>query len=66
MLEGTFKGRLVQPSSNEQGQHQLHKDYFMSNLTLNVSKDGASTTSLGKLFQCLNSLTIIFFSFYLV
>ena len=33
-----------------------------SSLALNVAKDGASTTSLGNLFQCLFSLTIkIFF-----
>ncbi|KAK4810863.1 hypothetical protein QYF61_008835 [Mycteria americana] len=29
-----------------------------SNLTLNVSRDGASTTSLGNLFQCLTTLTV--------
>ncbi|KAK4810670.1 hypothetical protein QYF61_007470 [Mycteria americana] len=29
-----------------------------SNLTLNVSRDGASTTSLGNLFQCLTTLIV--------
>jgi len=29
-----------------------------SSLTLNISRDGASTTSLGNLFQCLTTLTV--------
>jgi len=47
-LEGTFKGHLVQPPA-------VSRDIFNwirllrapSNLALNVSRDGASTTSLG-------------------
>ena len=35
-----------------------------SNLTLNTSNDGASTTSLGNLFQCLT--TLILKNFFLV
>ena len=52
-LEGTFRGHLAQPPA-------VSRDIFNqtrflrapSNLALNVSKDGASTTSLGNLFQC--------------
>ncbi|KAK4822069.1 hypothetical protein QYF61_009330 [Mycteria americana] len=35
-----------------------------SNLTLNVSRDGASTTSLGNLSQCLTTLIVKFFLKY--
>ena len=57
-LEGTFKGPLVHPRPcNEQGHpHRLLR--APSNLTLNVSGHGASTTSLGNLFQCLTTLSI--------
>ena len=52
-LEGTTKGHLVQPSCNEQGHLQLRQGArALSSLTLNVSRDLASTTSLGNLFQC--------------
>jgi len=30
----------------------------LSNLAVNVSRDGASTASLGNLFQCFTSLTV--------
>jgi len=62
-LEGTFKGHLVQPSA-------ISRDIFnwirllraLSSLTLNVSRDGASTTSLGNLGQCLTTLSVKNFS----
>ncbi|KAK4830027.1 LOW QUALITY PROTEIN: hypothetical protein QYF61_008365 [Mycteria americana] len=57
---GTFKGHLVQPLP------AMSRDIFSwirllrapSNLTLNVSRDGASTTSLGNLCQCFTTLII--------
>ena len=58
-LEGAFRGHLVQPLCSEQGQFnyiRLLRD--PSNLTLNVSRDGASTTSLGNLFQCFTTLSV--------
>ena len=54
-LEETFKDYLVQLPCNEQG-HLQHR--APSRLTLNVFKDGASTTSLGKLCQHLATLTV--------
>lgn len=54
-LEGTFKGHLVQRPA-------MSRDIFnrllraSSNLTLNVSQDGASVTSLGDLCQCFTTL----------
>ncbi|KAK4827482.1 hypothetical protein QYF61_018782, partial [Mycteria americana] len=55
--KGTFKGHLVQPPCNEQGHLQLDRLLRApSNLTLNVSRDGASATSLGNLFQCFTTL----------
>ena len=56
-LEGTFKGHLVQPPA-------MSRDIFTqtrllrapSNLTFNVSRDGASTTFLGNLFQYFTTL----------
>ncbi|KAK4808555.1 hypothetical protein QYF61_009858 [Mycteria americana] len=45
-LEGTFTGHLI----------RLLR--ALSNLTWNVSRDGASTTSLGNLFQCLTTLIV--------
>jgi len=52
-FEETFKGYLVQAPCNEQG--RLPIDQFAqgpTNLTLNVSRDGASMTSVGNLCQC--------------
>jgi len=46
-LEGTFTGHLVQPLCNEQGHLQL--DQVPQSLTLKVSRDEESTTSLGNL-----------------
>jgi len=58
-LEGTFRGHLNQLPCNEQGHLQLDQAaQSLVQLTLNVPKDGVSTTSLGNLFQCLTTLTI--------
>jgi len=58
-LEGTIKGHLVQLLS-------VNKDIYswitllkaQIRLTLNVSKDGVSTTSISNLLQCLTNLII--------
>ena len=61
--EGTSEGHLVQLPCNEQG----HRSYIrlpraLSSLALKVSRDGASITALGNLFQCLTVFTVnIFF-----
>ena len=58
-LEGAIKGHLVQLPSNEQ--RHLWLDQVLrapSSLVLNVSKDRASTTSLGNLCQCFTTFTI--------
>jgi len=56
-LEGTLKGHLVQPPCNEQGHlQQIRLLRAPSSLTLSISRDRVSTTSLGILFQ---SLTIL-------
>ncbi|KAK4807110.1 hypothetical protein QYF61_018451 [Mycteria americana] len=58
-LEGNFKGHLVQPPCNEQGHLQLDQvAQSPDKLTLTVSRDGASTTSLGNLFQCFTTLIV--------
>ena len=62
-LEGTYRGHLVQPDP------VMSRDIFnkirllraQSNLTLNVSRDGTSTTSLGNLFQCFTTLIVKYF-----
>ena len=62
-LEGTHKGHLVQFLWNEQGHPQLHQVLrALSNLTLGVSRDRTSTTSLGNLCQCLTILMVKIFS----
>ena len=48
-VEGTFRGHLAQPPCSKQGYFQL---------ALNVSRDGASTTSLGNLCQCFTTLML--------
>lgn len=61
-LEGIFTDHLVQPPA-------MRRDIFneirllssLSNLTLTVSRDGRSTTSLGNWFQCSTTLIIIIF-----
>jgi len=50
-LEGTLKGHLVHPPCNEWGHPQLHQALRApSGLILNVSRNRASTTSLGNVF----------------
>ena len=57
IIEYTFKDHLIQPPCNEQGHLQLDQfDPF--NLTLNVSRDGASATSLRNLFLCFINLIV--------
>ena len=49
-LKGTLKGHLVQPPCNEQGRAQLHQVLRTpSSLTLDVSRNRASTIPLGNL-----------------
>ena len=61
-LEGIIKDQLIQPPCNDPGHLQLDLVLrALSSLTLNVSKDGAPTTSLGNLFQCLITLTVKYF-----
>ena len=58
-LIGALKGCLVLLPCNEQGHLQLHQVLrAQSNLTLNVSRDGASTTCLGNLCHCLTILPL--------
>ena len=56
-LEGTFEAHPVQPPYHEQGDLQLDQ-VAPSNLTLKVSRGGASPTSLGNLGQCLTTLRV--------
>ena len=54
----SWKGSGPTPC-NEQGHLQLSQGaQSPSSLTLDVSRDGASTTSLGNLCQCLTTLTV--------
>ena len=63
-LEGPLKGYLFQFPCNEQEHPQLHQMLrALTSPTLNVSRDGASTTSLGNLCQCLTTLTVKTFFF---
>ena len=56
-LEGTLKGHLVQLPCNKQGHLQLHQELrALGSLTLDVSRDGAPTTFVGNLCQCLTTL----------
>jgi len=58
-LEGTFQGHPVQPPCTEQGIfNQIRLLRAPSNLTLNVSRDGASTTSMGNPCQGLTILIV--------
>jgi len=54
-LEGVLKDHLVQLLYNGQGHLQLDQ-VAQSPMTLNVSRNRASTTSLGNLFQYLTTL----------
>jgi len=58
-LEGTFKGHLAQPPAVSRDIfNQIRLLRAPSNLTLNISRDGAATTSLGSPFQCFTTLTV--------
>ena len=58
-LKGTFKGHLLQPlAMNRDTYISVRLLKALSSLILNVSKDRASTTSLGNLFQCLTTLIV--------
>ena len=58
-LEGTFKVTQLQPPSiGRDISHQTALLTAPSSLALNTSREGASTTSLGNLFQCLTTLTV--------
>jgi len=58
-LEGTFRSHLDQYACTEQGHLQLDQGLrACTSQVLKVSRDGASTTSLGNLFQCLTTLTV--------
>jgi len=60
--KGTFKGHLVPLPCNEQGNLQLYQVLRTpSSLTLDVSRHGAFTTSLGNLCQCVTTFIIKFF-----
>ena len=64
-LEGTLKGHLVQPPCNEQGHSQVDQVLRApSSLTLGVTRDGASTTSLSSLLRCLTTLTVKTYSLH--
>ena len=59
MFERTLKGHLIQCPCNEEGHPWLDQVLRApSSLTFNVSKDKASTTTLGNLLQCLTTLTV--------
>ena len=61
-LEEIIKGHLFKFPCNEEGHLQLHQVLgVQSRLTLSVSRDRASTTSLGNLCQCLTALIENFF-----
>jgi len=58
-MEGTLKGYLVQLSAMSRDTYSsIRLLRAPSNLTLNVSKDGVSTTYPGNLFQCINTLVV--------
>ena len=60
-MKGTLRGHLVQlPSKDAYRQIRLLGDPTI--LTLNVSKDGASTTHLGNLCQCFTTVIVKSFS----
>ena len=63
-LEGTFRGNLAQPSAVSRDiSNQTRLLRVMSHLALNVSRDGASTISLGNPFQYFTTLTVKNFFF---
>ena len=56
-LEEAFKGHQVQHLCNEHGHLQLHRVLRPPRPDLECPRDGAPTTSLGNLCQCLTALT---------
>ena len=66
-LEGILKGRLVQLPYSEEGHLQLSQVFRApSSLTLCVSRDRESITSLGNLCQCQCFTTFIVKNFFLI
>lgn len=58
-LEETFKDDLIHPLSvGRDVFHEIRLFKFLSNLCLNTSNDGASTTFLGSLFWCFTTVTV--------
>jgi len=58
-LEGTSKDHLIQLPCSEQRHHRwIRLPRAWSSLTFKVCRDGAFTTSLGNLIQCLTTLTV--------
>lgn len=58
-LERNFKVHLVQLPCNEQRHQQLRQVLrALYSLTVSVSKDRVSTTSLGNLCQCLTAIAV--------
>ena len=60
LLEGTFKGHLVQLPCNEQGHLQLDQvaqSFFQPDLE-GLQDDRVSTTSLGNPFQCFTNIIV--------
>jgi len=57
-LEVTFKDHIVQLRCVGDIFHKTRLLKAQSNLTLNTANHGASTNSLGNLFQCLTILTV--------
>ena len=58
-LKGTIEGHLVQlPAENRDTYSSIMLLRALPSLTLNISRDGASTNFLGNLLQCLTTLTV--------
>jgi len=61
-LEGTLKDHLAQsPAVSRDSFNRMRLLTVPSNLALNVSRDGASTTSLSNLGQCFTTLIVKYF-----
>ena len=62
-LEGTFHTISFQPPAiGRDANHHTRLLTAPSSPALNASREGASTASLGNLFQCLTTLTVMHFS----
>jgi len=61
-LEGTLKDHLAPLPAMNRDSHSSISAQSPSSLTLDVSKNGEPTTSLGNLYQCLTTLTVKYFS----